>query len=162
MTLNAAYAEAEQARKTEDHAKIQERERKRREAQEAKEEAERNAKIVADLTQAGQQNYLDLITAGTMTPKAAWAAYREDTRKERERVEAKRKAMSQMYSGIAKANITFSGYGADPNIETLMADYNPDELHPPELREYMTVEKWRAAVNFAQEMVRLFEEGKLK
>jgi len=47
-------------------------------------EAEYNAQIIADLTQAGAVIYLDMIDTGTMTPKAAWAAHREDTRKERE------------------------------------------------------------------------------
>jgi ParB-like chromosome segregation protein Spo0J len=90
LPLDAAYQEAKTIKDSAERDKILEREQRRREKDEAKAEAERNAAIVADLTMAGS-GYVELIQDGTMTPAAAWAAHLEDTRKEREEAAAKRR-----------------------------------------------------------------------
>jgi hypothetical protein len=97
LALDAAYQEAKTVKDSAERDKILEREQRRREKDEAKAEAERNAGIVADLTMAGSR-YVALIQDGTMTPAAAWAAHLEDTRKERE-------AQRQIEQGIRSANV---------------------------------------------------------
>lgn len=86
LALDAAFKQAEAIRTSAERDKIMARERAKREREEAAADAQRNAEIIADLTQA-ESKYLPLIDSGDMTPKAAWAAYHEDTRKEREREE---------------------------------------------------------------------------
>lgn len=83
IALDAAFREADAIRTSSERDKIMARERIKREREEAAFEAQRNAEIVADLTQA-ESAYVGLIESGSMTPKAAWAAHQEDTRKERE------------------------------------------------------------------------------
>jgi hypothetical protein len=68
-----------------------------KEAKEIKDAEERNARLLSDLISAGSP-YVALINDGTMTLAAAWAAYQEDTRKERE-------AQRQIESGIRSANV---------------------------------------------------------
>ena len=133
ITLNDAFTQADAIRTSAERDKIMAREKAKREKQEATAEAERNAKIIADLTQAEATVYLDMIEAGQMTPKSAWAAHREDTRKEREQQEHARSARSDLYSGIAKALSTLEVYGGYDDLDQLMAEYNPDELNPPQL-----------------------------
>lgn len=82
VSLNAAFEQADGVRQSAERDRILERERRRREKEEAAAEAEQNAQIVTELTQA-QSKYLPLIESGDLTPAAAWAAYCEDTRKER-------------------------------------------------------------------------------
>lgn len=82
--LDAAFKQADAIRTSAEREEILERERKKREKQEARDQAERDAQIVTDLTQA-ESKYLALIDGGSMTPAAAWAAHLEDTRKDRER-----------------------------------------------------------------------------
>lgn len=133
ITLNDAFTQADAIRTSAERDKIMAREKAKREKQEAAEEAERNAKIIADLTQAEQSTYLDAIEAGTLTPKGAWAAYREDTRKQREQDDHARNARSDLYSGIARALSTLEVYGGYEDFDRLMAEYSPDELNPPQL-----------------------------
>jgi hypothetical protein len=97
MTLNAAFEKADAIRTSAEHDKIMARERKRREKEEAAAEAEKNARIVADLTQANSK-YLPLIESGDVTPAAAWAAHLEDTRKERQ-------AQEEIEHGIRSTNV---------------------------------------------------------
>jgi hypothetical protein len=68
-----------------------------KEAKEIKDAEERNGRLLSDLISAGSP-YVALIKDGTMTLAAAWAAYQEDTRKERE-------AQRQIESGIRSANV---------------------------------------------------------
>jgi hypothetical protein len=145
VTLNDAFTQAEAIRTSAEREKIMAREKAKREKQEAAAEAERNATIIADLTQAGAQNYLDLITAETMTPKAAWAAYREDTRKDREREEQERKARTQMFGRIADALLTLGSWGEYDDPTAVMGDYNPEELNPPMLARYFDLTNINAA-----------------
>lgn len=153
MTLNAAYEHAESFRTSADRKKIMEREKKKREKAEAAAEAERNAQIVADLTMAGQQKYLDLIDSEAMTPQAAWAAYREDTRREREQAEQARQGRSDLYTGIARGLLTVGSYGAYDDIPALMAEYNADELNPPQLDRYYEVANLESAQRFIAELI---------
>ena len=71
-------------------------------------EAERNAQIIADLTQAEAIVYLDMIESGQMTPQSAWAAHREDTRKEREQAERDRQVLRDRYTSMAQCILTAS------------------------------------------------------
>jgi hypothetical protein len=96
-SLNAAFEKADAIRTSAERDKIMERERKRREKEEAAADAERHAQIVADLTQA-KSKYLPLIESGDLTPAAAWAAHLEDTRKERQ-------ARDEIERGIRDTNI---------------------------------------------------------
>lgn len=145
VALKDAFTQAEAIRTSAEREKIMAREKAKREKQEAAAEAERNATIITDLTQAGAQKYLDLINAETMTPKAAWAAYREDTRKEREREEQERKARSQLFGRIADALLTLGSWGEYDDPTSVMAEYNPDELNPPMLARYFNLPNIEAA-----------------
>ena len=100
VTLNDAFTQAEQIRTSAEREKIMAREKAKREKAEAAAEAEYNAQIIADLTQAGAVIYLDMIDTGTMTPKAAWAAHREDTRKEREAADRAREVLRDRYTSM--------------------------------------------------------------
>lgn len=152
-TLNDAFTQADAIRTSAEREKIMAREKAKREKQEAAAEAERNAKIIADLTQAAAAVYLDMIEADQMTPKAAWAAYREDTRKERERAEQDRQARSDLYSGIAQALSTIGVYGGYEDIKALMSEYNPAELNPPMLDRYFEVQNLESAGRLISELI---------
>lgn len=152
-TLNDAFTQAEAIRTSAERDKILKRERAKREKAEAAAEAERNAQIVADLTMAGQQKYLDLIEDEAMTPQAAWAAYREDTRREREQAEQARQGRSDLYTGIARGLLTVGSYGAYDDIHDLMAEYDADELNPPQLDRYYEVANLESAQRFIAELI---------
>jgi hypothetical protein len=145
ITLNDAFTQAEAIRTSAERDKIMAREKAKREKAEAEAEAQRNAEIIADLTQAGATKFLDLINTEAMTPKAAWAAYREDTRKEREQQEQERKARSHTFGRIADALLILSSWGDYENPTAVMADYNPDELNPPMLSRYFDLKSIEAA-----------------
>lgn len=90
MTLHNAYNEAQRVRATEEAEERAEKARKKAEAEQAKADSQRDAKILADLTELDSK-YVALIEAGQLTAKAAWAAHLADTEKERkERAEIER------------------------------------------------------------------------
>lgn len=113
-----------------------------------------NAKIIADLTEAGAQKYLNLIEAGTMTPAVAWAAYRGATRKERERQEEERKGRADLYGGMARAVMVLSGYGGYDDVPKLMSKYDEGELRPPQLGEYLELQHLLDAERFVTQLVK--------
>ena len=153
VTLNDAFTQAEQIRTSAERKKIMAREKAKREKAEAVAEAEYNATIVADLTEAGAQNYLDLITAGTMTPKAAWAAHREDTRKEREAKARAREVLRDRYTSMAQACLTAASWGEHDDFQSLMTDFDPALLNPPQLERYLSLESLLAVQRFAEELI---------
>lgn len=146
LALDAAFQQAKAIKDSAERDKIMAREKAKREKAEATAEAEYNAQIVADLTQAGSSYYLDQIENHGMNPRSAWAAYREDTRKERERAEQVRKATADKFRQIAKALTTASSWGRydDPLIG--MDDYDPDLI--PGYAECFTTETITAAKRF--------------
>lgn len=149
ITLNDAFTQADAIRTSAERDKIMAREKAKREKAEAAAEAQRNAEIVADLTQAEATKYLDLIKSDSMTPREAWAAYREATRKERERAEAERKALSQQFTRIAEAILTLSSWGEYDDPTTAMNGFEPELLNPPMMWDrWMSVE----AIEHAQRM----------
>lgn len=89
VTLNDAFGQAKAVKDSAERDKIMAREQAKREKEEAAAEAERNARIIADLTQA-ESKYLPLIEDGTMTPAAAWGAHNADHKKAIERQKAER------------------------------------------------------------------------
>ena len=91
LTLNDAYQQADNIRSSAERDKIMERERRKREREEAAAEAERNAQIVANLTQADATYYLEQIENGHMKPVSAWAAYQAEHQKELDRQAAERR-----------------------------------------------------------------------
>jgi len=137
IALNDAYEQADW---------IRNEEKRQREEEEAEER--HNAQIIEDLTEAGAQNYLDLIEDGSLTPRQAWAAHLDDTRKEREREDLLRRGRSDLYSGMAKALSTLAGYGGYDDIEILMAEYNPDELKPIQLAEFFELENLKLVEHY--------------
>lgn len=153
LALDAAFKQAEAIRTSAERDKILKREKAKREKAEAAAEAQRNAEIIADLTQAGAQNYLDLIDAGTMTTKAAWAAHREDTRRQREREALERRGRSDLYSGIAKGLMTIGTYGGYEDIPKLMSEFDPAELDPPMLDRYYEIAWAERAQRFIVEFI---------
>ena len=88
LALKDVYEQAKAIKDSAEREKIMERERRKREREEAKETAERHARIIAELTQA-ESKYLPMIKSGDMTPDSAWAAYCADNKKalDRERAE---------------------------------------------------------------------------
>lgn len=151
ITLNDAFTQADAIRTSAERDKIMAREKAKREKQEAAEEAERNAKIIADLTQAGATVYLDMIEAGQMTPKSAWAAHREDTRKEREAAEQARRVLVDRYTQMGKCLLAASSWGGYDDLAPLMADYDPELV--PSLAQYFAPEHLDAAHNFITQLV---------
>ena len=152
IALNDAFTQAEAIRTSAERDKIMAREKAKREKAEAAAEAQRNAEIIADLTQSGAQNYLDLIDGG-MTPKAAWAAYREDTRKEREAAERAREVLRDRYTSMAQACLTAASWGEHDDFPSLMADFQPELLNPPQLERYLSLESLLAVQRFAEQLI---------
>ena len=152
VTLNDAFTQAEAIRTSAERDKIMAREKAKREKAEAAAEAQRNAEIIADLTQAGAQNYLTLIDGG-MAPKAAWAAYREDTRKEREAAEREREVLRDRYTSMANACLTAASWGEYQDFAALMADFDPALLKPPQLDQYLTLESLLNVQRFAEQLI---------
>lgn len=152
-TLNEAFTEAEKIRTSAERDKIMAREKARREKAEAVAEAEYNATIVADLTQAGAEKYLNLIESGAMTPKAAWAAHREDTRKEREAADRAREVLRDRYTSMANACLTAASWGEHDDFQSLMAEYEPALLNPPQLERYLTMDSLLAVQRFADQLI---------
>ncbi|QRY43127.1 ParB N-terminal domain-containing protein [Mycolicibacterium boenickei] len=153
LTLNDAFTQADAIRTSAERDKIMAREKAKREKQEAAAEAERNAKIVADLTQAEATVYLDMIESETVTPQAAWAAYREETRKERESAERDRQILRDRYTSMAQAILSASSWGEYDNLPELMSDYQPELLNPPQLERYFDIENLEAAANFVAQLI---------
>lgn len=152
ITLHDAFTQAEVIRTSAERDKILAREKAKREKAEVAAEAHRNAEIIADLTQAGAQNYLDHIENG-MAPKAAWAAYREDTRKEREAADRAREVLRDRYTSMANACLTAASWGEHDDFQALMADYEPDLLNPQQLERYLTLESLLAVQRFAEQLI---------
>lgn len=153
VTLNDAFTQADQIRTSAEREKIMAREKAKREKAEAAAEAEYNAQIIADLTQAGAVIYLDMIDSGAMTPKAAWAAHREDTRKEREAADRAREVLRDRYTSMANACLTAASWGEHDDLQALMADYEPALLNPPQLERYLSLESLLAVQRFAEELI---------
>ncbi len=153
ITLNDAFTQADAIRTSAERDKIMAREKAKREKAEAAAEAEYNAQIIADLTQAGAVIYLDMIDTGTMTPKAAWAAHREDTRKEREAADRAREVLRDRYTSMANACLTAASWGEHDDLQALMADYEPALLNPPQLERYLSLESLLAVQRFAEELI---------
>lgn len=111
VSLTDAYEEAKAIKDSEERDKILERERRKREKEEAAEEAERNAQIIADLEQA-ESKYLPMIHDGTMKPASAWAAHRADNKKELDRQAAERRNDEQQARMVcaALAKLEFLDY----------------------------------------------------
>lgn len=146
-TLKDAYKQAKAIKDSEEREKIMERERRRREREEAKETAERHARIVADLTQA-ESKYLQMIESGDMTPDAAWAAYTADHKRELDRRRAeKQNDLTQaraMLELLERASLillhknqrdwclrAMAQYGAGDE----MKHYHPENHNPQTIRE---------------------------
>lgn len=91
VALKDAFEQAKAIKDSVDRDKIMAREQVKREKEEAAEEAERNARIIADLTQAGADYYLEQIESGAMKPVSADAAYRAEHKKELDRLAAERR-----------------------------------------------------------------------
>lgn len=152
VTLNDAFTQADAIRNSAERDKIMAREKKKREKAEAEAEAQRNAEIVADLTQA-DSHYLTYVESGDMTPQAAWAAHREDTRKERERIAQERQVLSDRYTSMANACLTANSWGAYEDFQALMADYDPVLLNPSQLDRYLSLESLETVRRFADELI---------
>jgi len=153
VTLHDAFTQAEAIRTSAERDKIMAREEAKREKHEVAAEAKRNAAIIADLTQAKATNYLNLIESESLTPRAAWSAHREDTRKERERAEQERQARSRLFGHMADAISTLSSWGEYADPASVMAQFDPDELNPPMLSRYFTVDKFNAVRRMADALI---------
>lgn len=124
MALDAAFKQADAIRTSSEREAILARERKKREREEAREQAERDAQIVTDLTQAASK-YLPLIENGSMTPAAAWAAYLEDTRKERQQEEELDRGRRDTCTRVAEC-VRFLE-GGDEYAAIFLRDFYPHE-----------------------------------
>ena len=145
LALDAAYKEANEIKQSEERDKIMAREQARRQREEEAAEAEHNARIVADLTQAGSK-YVALIEDGTMTPRAAWSAHREDTRKQREHQEKLARGWRDTNRHITEAVNMLQG-GAE-QAEIFLNDSYPHEADtvPEPLR--LTISNTQTAIDF--------------
>ena len=145
LALDAAYKEANEIKQSEERDKIMAREQARRQREEEAAEAEHNARIVTDLTQAGSK-YVALIEDGTMTPRAAWSAHREDTRKQREHQEKLARGWRDTNRHITEAVNMLQG-GAE-QAEIFLNDSYPHEADtvPEPLR--LTISNTQTAIDF--------------
>ena len=145
LALDAAYKEANEIKQSEERDKIMAREQARRQREEEAAEAEHNARIVTDLTQAGSK-YVALIKDGTMTPRAAWSAHREDTRKQREHQEKLARGWRDTNRHITEAVAMLQG-GAE-QAEIFFNDAYPHEADtvPEPLR--LTISNTQQAIDF--------------
>lgn len=145
LALDAAYKEANEIKQSEERDKIMAREQAKRKREEEAAEAEHNARIVADLTQAGSK-YVALIEDGTMTPRAAWSAHREDTRKQREHQEKLARGWRDTNRHITEAVNMLQG-GAE-QAEIFLNDSYPHEADtvPEPLR--LTISNTQTAIDF--------------
>lgn len=147
LALDAAYQQAKTIKESAEREKILARERAKREREEAKAEAERNAQIIADLTQAGATKYLDLIEEGTLTPSAAWSAHMEDTRKEREHERQIWDGRRRSYEAVSRA-ITTLEHGTQAAELWLSDAYLYDEKLPTDSRIVITRERLTGARDY--------------
>lgn len=143
LSFDAAYREAESRRDAE-------RDLKEREQQLAdEEEAARE-----HLTNTAPE-YLDRFK----TARQALAAWEDDNKREaaeirQQRANAEReaaelrKARTDLYTGIARALQTISGYGGYGSIDKLMADYDPSLISPTSMAVVFSKEKLAEAANF--------------
>jgi len=145
LALDAAYKEANEIKQSEERDKIMAREQARRQREEEAAEAEHNARIVTNLTQAGSK-YVALIEDGTMTPRAAWSAHREDTRKQREHQEKLARGWRDTNRHITEAVAMLQG-GAE-QAEIFLNDAYPHEADtvPEPLR--LTISNTQQAIDF--------------
>lgn len=145
LALDAAYKEANEIKQSEERDKIMAREQARRQREEEAAEAEHNARIITDLTQAGSK-YVALIEDGTMTPRAAWSAHREDTRKQREHQEKLARGWRDTNRHITEAVAMLQG-GVE-QAEIFLNDAYPHEADtvPEPLR--LTISNTQQAIDF--------------
>lgn len=145
LALDAAYKEANEIKQSEERDKIMAREQAKRKREEEAAEAEHNARIITDLTQAGSK-YVTLIEDGTMTPRAAWSAHREDTRKQREHQEKLARGWRDTNRHITEAVNMLQG-GAE-QAEIFLNDSYPHEADtvPEPLR--LTISNTQTAIDF--------------
>ncbi|MDU6694292.1 MAG: ParB N-terminal domain-containing protein [Enterococcus faecalis] len=145
LAFKAAYLEADAIKQSAERDKIMAREQAKRKREEEAAEAEHNARIVADLTQAGSK-YVALIEDGTMTPRAAWSAHREDTRKQREHQEKLARGWRDTNRHITEAVNMLQG-GAE-QAEIFLNDSYPHEADtvPEPLR--LTISNTQTAIDF--------------
>lgn len=94
LELKVAFQQADSIRRSADADKIRAKELEKQRRQEEEAEANRQADAKGELAEAGADHYLTMIEDG-MKPSSALAAWREDTRKERERGDHKRRAEQQ-------------------------------------------------------------------
>ena len=145
LALDAAYKEANEIKQSAERDKIMAREQAKRKREEEAAEAEHNARIITDLTQAGSK-YVALIEDGTMTPRAAWSAHREDTRKQREHQEKLARGWRDTNRHITEAVNMLQG-GAE-QAEIFLNDSYPHEADtvPEPLR--LTISNTQTAIDF--------------
>lgn len=157
MALDAAYQQAKHIKDSAEREKIMARERAKREREEAAAEAERNAQIVADLTQADATYYLDQINAGHMKPVSAWAAYQAEHKKELDRLAAERRNDEQQVRAIHQNLDRLTVFEHEAQREWFLAAFKKyPEAAPEHLRGITNPERVRqlagALLTFAKEM----------
>ena len=102
LELKVAFQQADSIRRSADADKIRAKELEKQRRQEEESEANRQADAKGELAEAGADHYLTMIEDG-MKPTSALAAWREDTRKEREREAAERRNDEQQAREWSKA-----------------------------------------------------------
>lgn len=145
LALDAAYKEANEIKQSEERDKIMAREQARRQREEEAAEAEHNARIIADLTQAGSK-YVALIEDGTMTPRAAWSAHREDTRKQREHQEKLARGWRDTNRHITEAVNMLQGGAEQAEIFLNDSYLHEADTVPEPLR--LTISNTQTAIDF--------------
>lgn len=145
LALDAAYKEANEIKQSEERDKIMAREQAKRKREEEAAEAEHNARIVADLTQAGSK-YVALIEDGTMTPRAAWSAHREDTRKQREHQENLARGWRDTNRHITEAVNMLQGGAEQAEIFLNDSYLHEADTVPEPLR--LTISNTQTAIDF--------------
>jgi hypothetical protein len=145
LALDAAYKEANEIKQSAERDKIMAREQARRQREEEAAEAEHNARIIADLTQAGSK-YVALIEDGTMTPRAAWSAHREDTRKQREHQEKLARGWRDTNRHITEAVNMLQGGAEQAEIFLNDSYLHEADTVPEPLR--LTISNTQTAIDF--------------
>lgn len=124
LPLKTAFATADERRKSAEADELARKAAERREREEAKAKAERDAQIKTDLATADPR-YLELIEDGTLTPAAAWAAHQADTEKERRAEAELDRGRRDTCTAIAESTYRLDGGKSYGDI--FLRDFYPHE-----------------------------------
>lgn len=141
IALDAAYKQACDVR-DEERKKLAETKRLALEESEAQEFiADRDPELAAQVG-AGLpfRTYAEAKSVWEQRNREAAAKLREEARRERELAESEKRGRAEHFGQMTRALMVLGGYGEYEDMSVLVNQYDPDELNPPSLSQYLTPE----------------------